>query len=131
MLISNRQDLDVDEPALSALAERTLLAEGKDSGELSISFVTQEEMAQLHRQYAGEPGTTDVLSFPLHEDGLLGDVIVSPEEAQRNNPNDSVGELRLLVVHGILHLLGYDHEEEEDRRVMWEKQETYAGVRSP
>ncbi|HEX2266949.1 MAG TPA: rRNA maturation RNase YbeY, partial [Actinomycetota bacterium] len=53
-----------------------------------------------------------------------------PDEAQRNNPDDSVGEVRLLVVHGILHLLGYDHEEEEDRRVMWGKQEMYAGVRS-
>ena len=130
VLISNRQDLNLDETALSALAERTLLAEGRDTGELSVSFVTQAEMAQLHEQYAGEAGSTDVLSFPLDEEGLLGDVIVCPEEAKRNNPNDSLGELRLLVVHGILHLLGYDHEEEGDRRVMWEKQEMYAGVRS-
>jgi probable rRNA maturation factor len=130
VLISNRQDLDLDEAALAALAERTLVAEGKDSGELSISFVTPDEMAQLHEQYAGEPEPTDVLSFPLDEDGLLGDVIVCPDEAQRNNPQNSVGELRLLVVHGILHLLGYDHEEEDGRRVMWEKQEIYAGVRS-
>ena len=128
MLISNRQDLDVDEPALAALAERTLLAEGRESGELSVSFVTPEEMTRLHEQYAGEPGATDVLSFPLGEDGLLGDVIVCPEEAQRNNPNNSVGEVRLLVVHGILHLLGYDHEEEEERRVMWERQARYSGV---
>ncbi len=131
VLISNRQDLDVDEAALTALAERTLVAEGRDVGELSVSFVTPEEIAELHEQYAGEPGSTDVLSFPLGEDGLLGDVIVCPDEAQRNNPDDSVGELRLLVVHGILHLLGYDHEEEEERRVMWGKQEMYAGVRSP
>jgi probable rRNA maturation factor len=131
VLISNRQDLDVDEAALSALAERTLLAEGKESGELSVSFVTRKEMSRLHKQYAGEAGPTDVLSFPLDEDGLLGDVIVCPDEAQRNNPDDSVGEVRLLVVHGILHLLGYDHEEEEDRLVMWGKQEKYAGVRSP
>jgi probable rRNA maturation factor len=130
VLISNRQDLDLDEASLSALAERTLLAEGRESGELSISFVTAEEMAQLHEQYTGEAGSTDVLSFPLDEDGLLGDVIVCPDEAQRNNPQNSVGELRLLVVHGILHLLGYDHEEEKDRLVMWEKQEIYAGVRS-
>ena len=131
VLISNRQDLDVDEAALSALAERTLLAEGKNSGELSVSFVTRGEMSQLHEQYAGESGPTDVLSFPLDEEGLLGDVIVCPDEAQRNNPDDSLGEVRLLVVHGILHLLGYDHEEEEGRRVMWGKQEMYAGVRSP
>jgi len=131
VLISNRQDLDLDEVALAALAERTLLAEGRQSGELSVSFVTPEEMTRLHEQYAGEAGTTDVLSFPLDEDGLLGDVIVCPDEAQRNNPQNSVGELRLLVVHGVLHLLGYEHEEEKDRLVMWEKQEMYAGVRSP
>ena len=131
VLISNRQDLDVDEAALSALAERTLLAEGRESGELSVSFVTRKEMSQLHKQYAGQAGPTDVLSFPLDEEGLLGDVIVCPDEAQRNNPDDSVGEVRLLIVHGILHLLGYEHEEEEDRQVMWGKQEMYAGVRSP
>ncbi|HEX2069274.1 MAG TPA: hypothetical protein VHH54_03630, partial [Actinomycetota bacterium] len=56
VLISNRQDLDVDEAALSALAERTLLAEGRESGELSVSFVTRKEMSQLHKQYAGEDG---------------------------------------------------------------------------
>lgn len=130
MLISNRQGLDVDQTGLSSLAERTLLAEGRAGGELSLSFVTAEEMAQLHQQYTDESGSTDVLSFPLDEDGLLGDVIVCPEEAQRNNPADAAGEMRLLVVHGILHLLGYDHEEEGDRQVMWEKQDMYAGVRS-
>ncbi len=131
MLTSNRQDLDVDETALAALAERTLLAEGKETGELSVSFVTSEEMTGLHQEYAGEPGSTDVLSFPLDEDELLGDVVVCPEEARQNNPADVEGEIRLLVVHGVLHLLGYDHEEEEERLVMWEKQEMYAGVRSP
>ena len=130
VLISNRQDLRVDEAALAKLAERALLAEGKDDGELSLSFVTSQEMAGLHQEYAGEPGPTDVLSFPLDEDGLLGDVIVCPEEAQRNNPSDVEGEIRLLVVHGILHLLGYEHEKEGDRRVMWERQEAYSGMRA-
>jgi probable rRNA maturation factor len=73
----------------------------------------------------GEPGPTDVLSFPMDEDGLIGDVVVCPVVAAANNP-DAEGELRLLVAHGVLHLLGYDHEEEEDRRVMWERQERYA-----
>ncbi|HMC36850.1 MAG TPA: rRNA maturation RNase YbeY, partial [Actinomycetota bacterium] len=53
-----------------------------------------------------------------------------PEEARRNNP-DLDAELRLLVVHGVLHLLGYAHEDDEDRRVMWAKQTTYSGVASP
>ena len=128
VFVSNRQELDVDESALAALAERTLASEGREGGELSLSFVTSEEMAQLHEQYAGEAGPTDVLSFPLEEDELLGDVIVCPEEAGRNNPEHIAEELRLLVVHGTLHLLGYDHEEEEERRSMWERQAQYSEV---
>ena len=126
VLVSNRQDLPVADAALSQLAGRTLEAEGVADGELSLSFVTDEEMADLHERYMGEPGPTDVLSFPMGEDALLGDVVVCPREATRNNP-DLGSELRLLVIHGILHLLGYDHEDEEDRRVMWAKQEEYLG----
>ena len=130
VLVSNRQDVPLDESGLASLAERTLMAEGFDHGELSLSFVGPPELEQLHERYAGEPDPTDVLSFPIGEDGLLGDVVVCPEEAQRNNP-DLNAELRLLVVHGVLHLLGYAHEDDEDRRVMWAKQTTYSGVASP
>jgi probable rRNA maturation factor len=81
-----------------------------------------------------------VLSFPLDDvdeangrDGVrvLGDVVVAPTEATRNNPDDPASELRLLLVHGILHLVGYDHEEDGARIRMWERQERYSGVRAP
>jgi probable rRNA maturation factor len=124
VLTSNRQDLPVDEPALAALAEMTLRAEGLVSGELSLSFVGEEEMEALHQRYLGEPGPTDVLSFPMAEDGLLGDIVICPTEARRNKA-DVASELRLLVVHGVLHLVGYDHQEEDERRVMWAKQDAY------
>jgi probable rRNA maturation factor len=127
--VSNRQSLPVDEQALGALAASVLRREGVRTGELSLSFVEPEEMADLHQRYAGEPGPTDVLSFPMDEDGLLGDVVVCPAEARANN-SDLPSELRLLVVHGVLHLLGYDHEDKEQRRAMWAKQEAYSGVRS-
>jgi probable rRNA maturation factor len=83
-----------------------------------------------------EPGPTDVLSFPLDEvdengRSVLGDVVIAPEVASRNNPTDPEGELRLLLVHGILHLLGYDHEVDAARAVMWARQERYSGVRAP
>ncbi|HXF58058.1 MAG TPA: rRNA maturation RNase YbeY [Actinomycetota bacterium] len=128
--MSDRQGLPVDEEALAELARRTLEGEGVREGELSLSFVTEEEMAQLHQRYLGEPGPTDVLSFPLGEDGLVGDVVVCPAVAARNNP-DLRSELRLLVVHGVLHLLGYDHEDPGDRAAMWARQEAYAGVQGP
>ena len=80
-----------------------------------------------------EPGPTDVLSFPLDdvdEDGtrLLGDVVIAPAIAARNNPADPGAELRLLLVHGILHLLGYDHEDDAEKAEMWARQERYSGV---
>jgi probable rRNA maturation factor len=137
ILISNRQDRPVDEDGLRELARDTLRGEGVERAELSMSFVDEPEMADLHERFMDEAGPTDVLSFPLDgadEDGLhplLGDVVVAPAEAERNNPDDPAAELRLLVVHGILHLLGYDHEDDGARTRMWERQERYSGVRAP
>jgi len=56
---------------------------------------------------------------------------VCPDVAAANNPADPEGELRLLVVHGVLHVLGYDHHETRERALMWERQERYSGVRVP
>ena len=140
VLISNRQRGALDEEGLRSLARDTLRGEGVDRAELSVSFVESDEIEELHERFMDEPGPTDVLSFPLDEaegptgdgDGArhLGDVVVAPAEAERNNPADPEGELRLLLVHGILHLLGYDHEEEDARTRMWERQERYSGVRA-
>jgi probable rRNA maturation factor len=129
ILLSNRQERAIDEETLQQLARTTLLAEGAGEKELSISFVTPEEMADLHQRYMGQPGPTDVLSFPQDDDGLLGDVVVCPAVAAEQNP-DVAAEVRLLLVHGILHLLGYDHERAEDRTRMWARQERYTGVRA-
>jgi len=126
--VSDRQDLPVEAEALAELAAATMRGEGA-AGELALSFVSVEEMASLHERYLGEPGPTDVLAFPQGEDDLLGDVVVCPAYAQGQNP-DLGAELRLLVVHGVLHLLGYDHEAEEERAEMWARQERYAGVRA-
>ena len=151
--ISNRQDLPVDLQDLSDLARNTLRSEGVNGAELSVSLVTEREMADLHERYLGEPGPTDVLSFPLEGAGdeprptsgagdehrptseagdlrLIGDVVICPEYAATNNA-DLEAELRLLLVHGILHLLGYDHEEESERAEMWARQERYSGVPGP
>jgi probable rRNA maturation factor len=127
ILLSDRQDLFVDEGELQTLAQETLLAEGAGNRELSISLVTAEEMAELHERYMGKPGPTDVLSFSQDEDDLLGDVVICPAIAAAHD-RDVAAEIRLLLVHGILHLLGYDHEREEDRLKMWARQQRYSGV---
>jgi probable rRNA maturation factor len=137
VLISNRQSIPVDEVGLTVLARETLAGEGFIGGvELSVSFVDEAEMADLHVRYMNEEGPTDVLSFPLDEVDdrgvrLLGDVIVAPSVAARNHPDDPGAEVRLLLVHGILHMLGYDHEEDAERARMWARQERYSGVRVP
>jgi probable rRNA maturation factor len=129
VVLSDRQDLPIDLDALISLARRTLEAEDTAGVELSVSLVTEGEMAQLHQRYLDEPGATDVLSFSMDEEGLLGDVVICPAVAASQNP-DAAAEVRLLLVHGILHLLGYDHKKEEDRREMWRRQEEYSGVRT-
>jgi probable rRNA maturation factor len=124
VLVSNRQDLPVDGSALAELARATLEREGRTDVELSVSFVDESEIEDLHVRYMDEPGPTDVLSFPLDEDAdeegtrLLGDVVICPAVAARNNATDPEAELRLLI----------DHEEEGEKAEMWERQERYSGV---
>ena len=133
--LDDRQDTAVDVDNLVQLARSCLLGEGIADAELSISFVTEDEISELHRRYLQEDGPTDVLSFPLDdeagEDGLrqLGDVVIAPGVAARNNPDDPAAELRLLLVHGILHLLGHDHMSDGEKAEMWARQERYSGVR--
>ncbi len=131
VLASDRQTVPVDEPALIALAQETLRGEGLTDVELSVSFVDEAEVEDLHVRYMDEPGPTDVLSFPQDDDRLLGDVVICPAVAARNNPDDTAAEMRLLLVHGILHLLGHDHENPYEKAAMWAKQERYSGVRAP
>lgn len=136
--MSNRQEMPVDADGLASLARDTLAAEGLDAVELSLSFVDEAEIEELHVRFMDEPGPTDVLSFPLDPDDVdergvrvLGDVVIAPAVAARNHPDDPERELRLLVVHGVLHLLGYDHEEDDERAEMWARQERYSGVKVP
>ncbi len=136
VLVSNRQPEPVDEAGVRELAQATLRGEGQIDVELSVSFVDETEIEDLHVRFMDEPGPTDVLSFPLDdvdEDGvrLLGDVVIAPAVATRNNAKDPAAELRLLLVHGILHLLGYDHEVDAEKAEMWARQERYSGVRAP
>ena len=113
---SNRSGAVVEEDAAEEVALQVLASEGIEEGELGIAFVGSEEMRALKREHLGIDETTDVLSFPLDgRDALpegvpraLGDVVLCPEV---------VGvEWRAPLVHGLLHLLGYEHGDEMDAR---------------
>jgi probable rRNA maturation factor len=143
-----QSDVPVDLARWQALAERVLLAEGIRGGtELSLIFVGENEIAELNDSFLGKPGPTDVLSFPIDAAEidltvvatgatrgpdrapadpsemplLLGDIVICPAVAQRQAPEHAGtldDELALLIVHGILHVLGHDHAEADERSVM-------------
>ena len=114
--VENRSGAEVDEAAAVELAQRVLAAEGIDDGELGLTFVAPEESRALKQEHLGIDEATDVLSFPL--DGrdvlpaglprALGDLVLCPQV---------VGQAwRRPLVHGLLHLLGYDHGDEMEER---------------
>ncbi|MGN6523999.1 MAG: rRNA maturation RNase YbeY [Actinomycetes bacterium] len=134
--IANESGVDADEAALSAVARYTLDQLGVSPlAELSVIVVDVAAMSALHERWMGEPGPTDVLAFPMDEldtarspdeqepgPTLLGDVVLCPEYARRGARaagHSLAAELELLTVHGVLHLLGYDHAEPEEEREMF------------
>ncbi len=126
VFLANEQELAVDEGRLAALARHVLSAEEVDgSAELSVLFVTADHIRQLNARFANEDRPTDVLAFPMmeEEDGalLLGDVVVCPRIAEENASKLGHAldrELEALVVHGTLHLLGYDHQDADEKAKM-------------
>ena len=127
VFLANEQPLTFDEIRLAGLARHTLSAEDVDEGaELSILFVETDYIRTLNKRFAGDDYATDVLAFPMMEDEedgslLLGDVVICPQIAEDNARRLGHGletELSALVVHGTLHLLGYDHQKDEDKARM-------------
>ncbi len=95
--------------------------------ELCVAFVDDEEMRELNRNYRNIKRTTDVLSFPQNgpDDSVLGDVIISIETAVRRSRLENLtieDEIHALMIHGILHLLGYDHKKKDEAKVMRQKE---------
>jgi probable rRNA maturation factor len=124
VFLANEQRLTLDEVQLASLARHTLTEEDVDEGaELSVLFVESDHIRKLNNRFAGDDYPTDVLAFPMMEDDeegslLLGDVVICPQIAEKNAAelgHDLDHELAALVVHGTLHLLGYDHQRPEDK----------------
>ena len=126
VFVANEQDVPLPEARLSDLARHALdREEVDDDAELSVLFVTSDHIHKLNQRFAGDDYATDVLSFPMMEDEedslLLGDVVICPEVAKVNagKLGHSIDtELETLLVHGILHLLGYDHDDDDSKKRM-------------
>jgi probable rRNA maturation factor len=117
---------------VAEIASAVLRSEGVRTARLSIAFIDRRRIALLNRRHLGHRGTTDVISFGLGRSAgagpLLGDIYIAPEVARRNAIENGVSireELTRLVVHGVLHVIGLDHPEGDERRQspMWRKQE--------
>lgn len=119
-------EVNVDLVRWEQLAVEVLLSEAA-TGELTLTFVDTDEMAALNAEHMGKMGPTDVLSFPMDDNpmagvpSLLGDVVISPAVAAAQfaeHAGTLDDELALLVVHGILHVLGHDHDEPDEAAIM-------------
>ena len=140
VFLGDEQDEPVDAAGLRRFAELVLEAEGFAAGtEMAMILVSPAQIAEYNREFMGREGATDVLAFPLQElepgrvpppvanepPLSLGDVFLCPAQVKRHAAEERVDfedYLRLLAVHGILHLLGYDHDDRRSARRM-EKRE--------
>ena len=142
MIIELNDELQQEESLLALMkqaGELCLKNEGleysDETTEVSLSFVSPEEIREINREYRDKDAVTDVLSFPQYNDqdeireevyACLGDVIICPERAREQAEeygHSYTREMVYLMVHSMLHLLGYDHMEEDEKAVMREREE--------
>lgn len=135
--VNNETDVEIDGAEFAALADHVLRAmHVNPRAELNILFIDPEPMEELHVRWLDLPGPTDVMSFPMDElrpgtpdsetpAGTLGDIVLCPQVAAKqalDAGHSAVEEMLLLTTHGILHLLGYDHAEPEEKKEMFDLQ---------
>lgn len=141
ILIKNRQRrYPVDTKAISRTVRTVLEALGYETCDIGLWFTTNRTIAQYNKQYRHKSGPTDILSFPYHtalkagekiqvkspDDANLGDILISMEFVQKNKRWADTPEkdrLPILLVHGICHLLGYDHENDQDYAIMHKEEQ--------
>jgi len=128
---------EVDVADLTRMLLGALAAEGRPDAEVTLVITDDAAVAALNEQYRGVAGPTDVLAFAAQEPtpgfvsapeaaAYLGDIVIALPVARRQAAElgrPLAAELRLLAVHGVLHLLGYDHADPEEEAVMWARQE--------
>ncbi len=137
--VNNETGVTIDAAEFAALADHVLrVMHVNPRAELSILFIDPEPMAELHERWLDLPGPTDVMSFPMDElrpgtpdhetpAGTLGDIVICPQVAAKQAlqaGHSAVEEMLLLTTHGILHLLGYDHAEPQEKEEMFALQRT-------
>lgn len=118
--INNLTNFAVDRKSFAQVAKKVLSGENRGIETISLAFVGKEEMKKLNKKYRGKGKPTDVLSFELKEKNYLGEIVICPEVVKEKKE-----EIIEVFVHGILHLLGYDHEKSKKEARMMENKERY------
>lgn len=118
--------------AVRQIVDAVFVADGVESAEVSVTFVDDEKSAEINEKYLGHSGPTDIITFEMssHNGIIVGDIYIAPSVARANAKEHGVNvreEFVRLVVHGALHVLGYEHPEDETRvnSPMWTKQEKF------
>ena len=124
--INNLTNFAVDKKFLMGVAKKVLKGENRERENISIAFVSSDEIKKLNQKYRKKNKPTDVLSFSktLNFKSDLAEVVICPEVVKKNNE-----ELAKMLIHGILHILGYEHENtEKEAKKMEKKQEKYLSI---
>jgi probable rRNA maturation factor len=112
-VVNHQRRLKIDTASWTTFATKALAAIGKRESSATIAFVSDKRIRELNRQFRGVDKATDVLSFPEDDPDSLGDVAISVETAERQAKDNGLSfdnEIAQLILHGLLHLSGYDHE---------------------
>ncbi len=125
IIVSNKQkDLRISIRRTKTLIKAILQAEKVDCSEISVYFVSEKRITNLHAEFFDDPTPTDCVTFPLDNE-ILGEIFVCPKAAIdycKKKGGDPLVETALYIVHGILHLLGYDDLDTKNRRAMRKKE---------
>lgn len=124
----NLSETDIDEEAIQNTARFVLNTESKEIPELSIVFVDEKTITEVNQKYRGKNETTDVLSFNLTEDTFpkaIAQIVICPRVVKKRAQEPLERELKRVLIHGLLHILGHDHHKEQEAQEMREKENYY------
>lgn len=117
--INNLTRFKLDKKLFTGIAKKVLKGENKETETLSLAFVSKEEIKRINKRYRGKNKPTDVLSF-----GEINEIVICPEAVKEKNE-----DIKKVFIHGILHLLGYDHKKDADAEIMEKLEEKYFNAR--
>jgi len=127
--INNLTGFSVDKKFFTGVAKIVLKGENRGREKISLAFVDKEEIKKLNKKFRKKNKATDVLSFELKESGYLGEIVICPEvvkESAKKHKSAVKQEMAKVFIHGILHLLGYEHKKtNKEAEIMEKKQEKY------